>query len=185
MQRLGFFGGCFNPPTIAHYKLALKAADVAKLDKVYFVPMGDNYQKDGLIPAEDRFNMLKEMTKNDSKLEVSRIQMDENKDLKAIDTFRLINKKFNSSQNFFIMGSDNFEGIKNWKDSKELLESYSYIVLNRGNFKGDNVIIVDDSKDLEKVSSSLVRENILKQEEIKNLVTKDVEKYIKEKGLYR
>ena len=64
MQRLGFFGGCFNPPTIAHYELALKAIDIANLDKLYFEPMGDYYKKEELISSEYRFEMLKEMVKN-------------------------------------------------------------------------------------------------------------------------
>ena len=46
MIKLGFFGGCFNPPTIAHLEIALKAIEIEKLDKVYFVPMGDYYKKD-------------------------------------------------------------------------------------------------------------------------------------------
>ena len=29
--KIGFFGGCFNPPTIAHIELAKKAIEVANL----------------------------------------------------------------------------------------------------------------------------------------------------------
>ena len=185
MQRLGFFGGCFNPPTIAHYELALKALKRAKLDKIYFVPMGDYYPKEGLVSAEDRFQMLKEMTKKNVKLDVSRIQMDQKRELQAIDTFKIINKDFSDSQNFFIMGSDNFKKIGTWKNGNELLKSYEYIVLSRGNFKEENVIVVDDRTSLKKISSSLVREKILNNENIEKLVTKEVEKYILEKKLYR
>lgn len=185
MQRLGFFGGCFNPPTIAHFELALKALDEAKLDKVYFVPMGDYYKKDGLISAETRLEMLEKMVKDEPRLEVSRIQMDQKKNLQAIDTFRLINKEFESSQNFFIMGSDNYKQIGNWKDAEELLASYDYIILSRENFEKDNLIIVNTNEYLQSISSSLIRERIRKGESIENLVTKNVEKYILEKGLYK
>lgn len=185
MQRLGFFGGCFNPPTIAHYKLALEALKVANLDKIYFVPMGDHYKKEGLALAENRYEMLEAMLKEDPRLEISRIQMDENKELHAVDTFRLINEKFKSSENYFIMGSDNFEKIHNWKGAEELLTSYKYIILSRGNFENKNYIIVNSTDDLKEISSSLVRKNIAKDKSIKNLVTEDVESYIIEKGLYK
>lgn len=185
MQRLGFFGGCFNPPTIAHYELALKAIDIANLDKLYFVPMGDYYKKEELISSEYRFEMLKEMVKNSSKLEVSRIQMDQKKPLKAIDTFRLIQEEFKHSENFFIMGSDNFEKINSWESSDELLKSYNYIVLSRGGFTNDNVIIVQSIDFLEEISSSLVRRRIATESNINGLVTKEVEKYILEKKLYK
>ncbi|MBR3697240.1 MAG: nicotinate (nicotinamide) nucleotide adenylyltransferase [Clostridia bacterium] len=184
MQRLGFFGGCFNPPTIAHYELATKALEIANLDKVYFVPMGDYYKKEGLVLAEDRFQMLKKMTRLNPKLDVSRIQMEQLKDLKAIDTFKLINNRFQTSQNFFIMGSDNYKKISTWKDSKELLLDYNYIVLNRGDFSGNNVVVVDTTDDLKNISSSLVRDKILKKQNIEKLVTKEVEKYILQKKLY-
>ena len=185
MQRLGFFGGCFNPPTIAHYKLALKAVEVADLDKLYFVPMGDYYYKEELVASEDRFQMLKIMVQNETKLDVSRIQMDQKKELQAIDTFRLIQQKYYNSQKFFIMGSDNFEKIVFWKCAKELLNSYQYIVLNRGNFESNKVLTIDFDNNLKNISSSLVREKIQNGDSIKDLVTKDVEKYILEKGLYK
>ena len=40
-MKIGFFGGCFNPPTNAHIALAKEAIIQSKLDKVIFVPMGD------------------------------------------------------------------------------------------------------------------------------------------------
>ena len=39
MKKLGFFGGCFNPPTVAHIELIEKAIKENNLDMVYFVPM--------------------------------------------------------------------------------------------------------------------------------------------------
>ena len=185
MQRLGFFGGCFNPPTIAHLELALKAIEVAKLDKLYFVPMGDYYKKESLISSKNRYEMLKIMVAGNSKLDVSTIQMNQKKDLQAIDTFRLIQKEFSGSENFYIMGSDNFEKMHTWKNSEELKKLYNYIILSRDNFKSDDVIVVDSVKSLKGISSSLVRQKIALGESISNLVTKEVEKYILEKGLYK
>ena len=185
MQRLGFFGGCFNPPTIAHYQLALKAIEIANLDKLYFVPMGDYYKKESLIPSINRYEMLEFMVAGNPKLDVSAIQINQKKDLQAIDTFRLIQKEFSENEIFYIMGSDNFEKIDTWKDSEELINSYNYIILSRNNFKANNVIVVDSIDSLKKISSSLVREKIALGESISNLVTKEVEKYILEKGLYK
>ena len=185
MQRFGFFGGCFNPPTIAHYELALKAIESANLDKLYFVPMGDHYKKEDLIPAEYRYEMLVKMSEKKSKLEVSRIQIEQNRELQAIDTFRLIQKEFNNSQNFFIMGSDNFQKINTWKDANELIENYNYIVLSRDSFENDNVIIIKSIERFKEISSSLVRKKINLNEDIKDLVTEEVEKYILEKNLYK
>ncbi len=44
-KKLGFFGGSFNPVTIAHINLIKKAIKEFNLDKVYFIPMNDYYKK--------------------------------------------------------------------------------------------------------------------------------------------
>lgn len=167
MKRYGFFGGCFNPPTIAHIELIEQTIKDNNLDMVYFVPMGDLYKKENLISAFHRVNMLKIAMKE--KMEILNISIDSKRDLKAIDTFRIIEKEFNQSDNYFIMGSDNFKNIKFWKDSEELLKNYKYIVLNREN----------------DISSSKAREKIKNNEDASRFIYKDVEQYILENRLYQ
>ena len=77
-MKIGFFGGCFNPPTIAHINLVKLAKEKCKLDKVIFVPVGDFYYKKELAKAKDRYNMLKILCKNEDSLEVSDIELREN-----------------------------------------------------------------------------------------------------------
>ena len=69
-MKIGFFGGSFNPPSIAHLKLAKKAIKECKLDKVIFVPIGDFYDKEDLAPISDRIQMLKISCKNCNDIEV-------------------------------------------------------------------------------------------------------------------
>ena len=169
MKNIGFFGGCFNPPTIAHIELIEKAIQEYNLDKVYFVPMGDLYKKESLIPAFHRVNMLKLAIKSNPKLDILSTSVNSQKELQAIDTFKIIQKEFSNTNNFFIMGSDNFEKIKFWKNSEELLNNYQYIILKR-----DNTI-----------SSSSVREKIKNNKDTNNLISKDVEQYILDNKLYK
>jgi nicotinate-nucleotide adenylyltransferase len=169
VERLGFFGGCFNPPTIAHIELIEKTINEYKLDKVYFVPMGDLYKKSELIPAFHRVNMLKLAINGKNKMDILLTSVNSNKELQAIDTFKIIQNEFKNSENFFIMGSDNFEKIKFWKNSEELLNNYQYIILKRDN----------------NISSSIVREKIKNNESVEKLIFKDVEQYILDKKLYK
>ena len=48
-MRIGFFGGAFNPPTIAHFDLAKNAIENYSFDKIYFVPVNNFYHKKELI----------------------------------------------------------------------------------------------------------------------------------------
>ena len=63
-MKLGFFGGCFNPPSNIHINLAQDVLKHFCLDKVFFVPVGDYYSKASLVNATHRFNMLKISTQN-------------------------------------------------------------------------------------------------------------------------
>lgn len=171
-NRIGFFGGCFNPVTNAHLQLIEKVIKQENLDKVYFVPMGDLYEKKDLISVNHRLKMLELAFENQDKMEILNISNTDQK-TSAIDTFQMIDEKFSEVERFFIMGSDNFEKIKTWKNAEELMEKYQYIVLDRK--KGD----------FKNVSSSLVREKLKCGEAIGNLVPEQVLMYIKQMKLYK
>ena len=131
MEKIGFFGGCFNPPTNIHIELANNLVKTKKLDKVIFVPVNDSYIKNGLISAEHRLNMIKLAIKNNNKLEVDDIEIKEDKKLFAVDAFELINQKYSKKcEVYFIMGSDNFEKMSKWKDYNKIKDQ-KYIVIKR------------------------------------------------------
>lgn len=172
MKKVGFFGGCFNPVTKAHIELIRKVIEKENLSKVYFVPMGDLYQKKDLISIEHRIKMLELAFENEEKMEILNIS-NKNKKTHAIDTFQLIDKEFPDCERFFIMGSDNYKKISEWKNAENLMKNYQYIILDRENAK------------TKEISSSKVREKIKQNEEIDFFVPKQVIEYIKQKNLYK
>jgi len=172
MERLGFFGGCFNPVTNAHLNLIKDVIENENLNKVYFVPMGDLYKKRELLPLNTRIEMLKRAFDEDERFDILNISNIDKK-TSAIDTFKIIDKMFPESERFFIMGSDNYEKILNWKSADELKKCYNYIVLDRNN--GSQ----------KEISSSLVREKIQKNESVEKFIPLQVSEYIKQKKLYK
>ena len=74
MSKIGFFGGCFNPPNNLHINIANNLINSKKLDKVIFVPVNDFYKKDSLIDAKYRYEMLKLAVKDYSNLDVDDIE---------------------------------------------------------------------------------------------------------------
>lgn len=200
MKKYAFFGGSFNPPTIAHKTLAIKAAEKLNLDKVFFVPVGDGYKKDGLIDEKHRFKMLQLICNSNEKLDVCDIEINKNYNFKAIDVFKLIDDIYKEDEKYFIMGADNFVNILNWKNATELVSNYKFILLNRNeiNLKETikenealnknrlNFYYMDNMNDI-KISSTCIR-NAIKDEkvpDIKGMVDKNVLEYINEYNLYR
>lgn len=151
--KIGFFGGCFNPPTIAHIELAKLAIKEGNLDKLIFVPMGNCYPKNDLIDIKYRYEMLKIAIKNEKNMEVSDMQFNQSSISYAIDSFLKIDKKYDAEK-YFVMGEDNFKNIEKWKSSDEL-KKYKFIVFEReGNLtKRENIIFVE-TKDFYNISST-------------------------------
>ena len=189
MEKVGFFGGCFNPPTNIHINLANKLIKDRVLDKVYFVHVGDYYKKTSLVSAMDRFNMLKLATADYKNIEIDDIVCKSEKRLFAIDTFKLLSEKYNKKFDiYFIMGSDNFEKMPEWKDYEELISNYKFVVIERINhsitIKNKNVINYKNSLIQEDMSSTKIRNMIKANKDVTEYINKDVIKYIKSNKLY-
>ena len=187
-KRIGYFGGCFNPVTVAHVNLIKKAIEQCNLDKVYFVPMNDFYLKENLVPAQKRLEMLEIACASEEKIEVSSLAIDLDKPTKAIDMFEIINNKHKDSDNYFIMGSDNFEKISTWKSAEKLERFYKYIVLDRGiqniELSNKDIILVKDDLS-NNISSSLVRKRIKENQSTDNLIIDDIKAYILKNKIYK
>lgn len=188
MKKVGFFGGCFNPPSQIHIKLAKALVESKLLDNVVFVPVGDYYKKQNLVKAEDRYNMLLLACKTYPYLKVEDIVVKSEKNLYAVDTFELIYKKYNNLADIYlIMGSDNFRKMANWKAYEEIKNKYKYIVIDRPNYrekvKAENVIYYE-LEQKEDFSSTKIRHLLEKGADTSEYLEPEVIKYIKENRLY-
>jgi len=175
MSKIGFFGGCFNPPTNMHINIANNLIRQRKLDKVIFVPVNDYYKKVDLIESKHRINMLRLAVKGHSGLEVDDIEIKENRPLVASDAFEIVtsNSQTTSNKNdiFMIMGSDNYNKMPSWKDYEKIKDKYNYIVIER-----------DDNQ----ISSTQIRKMIKNNDEkVVDYIPKEVYNYIKENELYK
>lgn len=176
MKKIGFFGGCFNPPTNKHIRIANKLIEEGKLDKVIFVPVNDYYKKENLAQAKHRYNMLQLATKNYDNLEVDDIEIKENRQLCAVDVFEIIGDGSHTTKCckgdiFLIMGSDNYEKMPTWKDYDIIKDKYNYIIIER------------DKND---VSSTQVRQMIKNNDKkVTEYLPKEVYEYIIKNELYK
>jgi cytidyltransferase-like protein len=83
------FGGSFNPPTIAHISIAIELLKEKNIEKVIFVPVGNQYKKNDLIDVKHRMDMLKQYFEDNSELEISDIFAKTDETLETIDFFDL------------------------------------------------------------------------------------------------
>lgn len=197
-MRYGFFGGSFNPPTKAHLEIAIKALKEFDLDKVFFVPMGNSYDKAELVDERYRCDMINLLAKNEEKINIEDIELGKKDRIFAIDAFNMIEQKYIKSENYFIMGADNFIKIPEWKENEKMIKNYKYIIFERNNIniedfiknndllqknqKNINILKVKQNKN---VNSTMLRQLIKdKDYNIEKFTTPEIIDYIKEKKLY-
>lgn len=129
------FGGSFNPPTKAHKLILDKLFLLFKPDNIIIVPVGDNYQKKGLIDYAHRLEMVKLL---DSRVIVSTL---ENNDV-YLGTYDLLKKLSEDYDDlYYVIGSDNLMKLDTWIDYKNLLKDFKFIVFNRYSVPLEDVIL--------------------------------------------
>ncbi len=193
-MKIGVFGGTFNPIHNGHLINAQVIKDNYSLDKVLFVPSKYPVHKnlDSNVSAEHRFEMIKLATQDNAGFNVTRIEIDRSEKSYTITTIKQLSDTHTNASFYLIIGSDAFNEIETWKDYIELTQLTSFIVMKRPGTEQHNKRIINLVKHVEfadnpiiDISSSKIRENIRKGLSIKNLVPQSVEKYIKDKELYR
>ena len=188
LKKIGFFGGCFNPPTKVHINLANALIKSGLVDKVIFVPVGDYYNKQNLVSAKHRYNMLKLLCNNNKWLDVENIASIHSNILYATDTFKKIYDKYNElAQIYFIMGSDNFKKMPTWKDYNRIITQYKFIVIQRfedeEQIKKDNVLYYTPEQ-IQNMNSTQIREMIKQHQNVEEFLEMQELQYIKRNKLY-
>ena len=197
-DRIIIFGGTFNPPTRAHLDIATEALYYLDAEKVLFVPVSDLYKKDDVEISYHRVNMLNLAIGNFRRLEIDFTEVDAVKLTYTYETVEKIKSQYQDKELFLLIGADNLEDFKNWKNQRSIMENCSLLVVNRNNSSIDEIIesneILTEFKDkiieapIEEIeiSSTEVRNRIAsgELEGLENLVDKEVIEYIVENKLY-
>ena len=197
-DRIVIFGGTFNPPTRAHLDIATEALYYLDAEKVLFVPVSDLYKKDDVEISYHRVNMLNLAIGNFRRLEIDFTEVDAVKLTYTYETVEKIKSRYQDKELFLLIGADNLEDFKNWKNQRSIMENCSLLVVNRNNSSIDEIIesneILTEFKDkiieapIEEIeiSSTEVRNRIAsgELEGLENLVDKEVIDYIIENKLY-
>ena len=197
-KKIIIFGGAFNPPLNSHFSFAEQMLNEFKdAEKVIFVPVNSLYQKNGLIENEHRYQMLKLVCDKNNRFEVSKIELEQSRQLFTIETLRILQKQYLNYEIYFTMGSDNLKELETWKKSTELVEEFKFLIIERD--KDCAKDIVKNSKFLKQykekfikvntqihsnLSSTFVRNEVKNGRSIRYLTPDEVVDYINKNKLY-
>lgn len=198
-EKIGLFGGSFNPIHTGHLLLAESARDQYELDRVLFIPTGNNPFKISLddISREHRLNMVELAIKDNPYFEVMTHEIDQTGITYTIDTIEEIKKSFPNSDFYFITGADLMFEITLWKGAPELLKSVKFITTFRPGYSHEKLDArIEELQEIYDASiyklyssemditSSEIRSRVKNGYSIRYLLPKAVEEYIYKEKLY-
>ncbi len=120
-ERVGVYGGTFDPIHVAHLAVAVQAKHQLRLDRVLFVVANVPWQKAQLrhvSNVEDRFAMVEAAVAGHAGLEASRIEIDRGGDSYTADTLAVLASA--TRELFLIIGSDLVDDLTTWKRWNEI-----------------------------------------------------------------
>ena len=184
MNKIGIYGGTFDPVHSAHLILAREAAENFGLAKVILVPASISpYKTAPVASGKLRLQMLQAAVGGESLFEISESELQRPPPSYTIDTIELFRKEYPNSELFLLLGDDNLAGLPGWRRFEDLRGMVNFVVLPRLRTEVRHEYLrVERRID---ISATEIRDRIGAHKPISYLVPPIVEKIIREQRLYK
>lgn len=151
MERIGIYGGTFNPPHAGHIQAAKQAVTALNLDKLVIVPTSIAPHKE--IPEHSptprqRLEMLRIAAADCPKAEVSDIELNRGGISYTFQTVSELKERYPDAELILLMGSDMFLCFDQWKQPDDILKNVELGVFYRGS-KGEKTAVAENKAKLE------------------------------------
>ena len=133
-ERIGIFGGTFDPPHVGHLVSAVNVRHGLRLDRVLLVVNNVPWQKLGsrsISSAEDRFAMVAAAVAEVDGLEASRIELVAGGRSYTADTLATLLGEDPARELFVILGADAAAGLLSWERAEEVRDQATIVVVER------------------------------------------------------
>ena len=135
MERIGIYGGAFNPPHMGHVQAAQHALDALRLQRLYVIPSCVSPHKTAPVgtPEDDhRLQMTRLAFSGLDRVEVSALELNRGGVSYTVDTLQQLKKLHPQAQFVLCMGTDQFLTFTAWKEYQKLLSLAELAVVFRG-----------------------------------------------------
>lgn len=211
MNKVGLFGGSFDPVHIGHLRVAEEVRGHLGLEKVFFIPTAVQPLKrnSAAIDADERLHMIRLSIRGNTFFGASDIEIKRGGISYSIDTIKWFARRFDDLH--FLVGVDAFSEIDLWKDYGELFQHTNFAVMVRPNHKATDLLTLlpkSTRREVKRIGSSTyqhasgrklflleitqldisstnIRSLVRQGRSIRYLVPDSVERFIRQKGLYK
>lgn len=200
-ERVGVFGGTFNPVHHGHLLLARDALESLGLSRVILVPnrMSPLRVGETLAPASVRLEMLRAAVRGEDRLEVSDLEIRREGPSYTVETLREFSGLLPGARLVFLAGADSLATLDRWVRVDEIFTLAEVVVLPR---PGEDVPaalagLAARAPDIARqvrlapvtrgidLSATEIRNRVSRGLSIRWMVPGHVERLVKEHALYR
>jgi len=157
MERIGIYGGTFNPPHLGHISAARCAVKTLGLDRLLVIP--DRIAPHKQLPAdspapEQRLEMLRLAAADEPNMEVSDLELKREGVSYTYQTVEQLKEMYPQAQLYLLMGTDMFTSFHQWRNPERIWKAATLAVFCRGE-KGEKAAIAKQKAYLESLGASV------------------------------
>ncbi len=197
-EKIGFFGGTFDPIHNGHLHLAKEVLKIHKLDEIWFCPVRQNplQLEKKAAPIEHRLKMIELAIQDNPQFKLIDIEAKKEGPSYTVDTLQqLVEEGEDKRQIYLIISDELISDICRWKDPQKIVELVPLIIGSR--LREPKIPIGGDAKIVEaikngftktallEISATDIRKRIKEGQSCENLVPEKALKYIAHHGLYK
>ena len=199
MERIGIYGGTFNPPHTGHIGAGLQAMQTLGLSMLYVIPDRIAPHKEipeGSPAPEQRLQMLRLALEGEGNVVVSDMELRREGKSYSYETVEQLRALHPNAELVLLMGTDNFLTFHEWRNPERILEQASLGVFYRGD-SGEQSAIATKKAEMEAAGHTiyLVENDVVEisSTNLRRMLTfhcadpflpKGVGEYIRQNGLY-
>ena len=159
MERIGIYGGTYNPPHVGHMRAAAHAIEALKLDRLLLIPNNIAPHKqmpEDAATAQQRMDMLRMSAKGLEKTEILDLELQRDGKSYTSDTVTQIRKIYPEGELFLLMGTDMFLNFLTWHEYRTISDQVTLAVFYRGE-RGEQETVCRQQERLEEMGIRVVR----------------------------
>ena len=197
-NRIGLFGGTFDPPHLGHLILASEAQTQLELDRLLWIltPEPPHKQDQSITSPEHRLAMVELAIKDNPAFELSRIELDRPGPHYTLDTIKLVAEQNPNADIVPIIGGDALHDLPKWHEPQQLVYACHWIGVMRRPHDESNLDELESQlpgisskvhyvdAPLLEIASREIRSRIAKGHSVRYYLPASVYEYINEHHLY-
>ena len=132
-QRIGLFGGSFDPVHLGHTMVARAALVEVELDRLFIIPAAQSPFKpeQSPAPAADRLAWLRLAFGDEPRCEIDAQEIERAGVSYTIDTVRDYAARFPEAELFYLIGADHVPTLPEWREAAALADAVTFVVVPR------------------------------------------------------